>query len=280
MGILSIDTTMSLLAMVLVLVIGLGVGLIMGLTGAGGGMLAVPALVYTQHWTMQQAMPVALLAVSSGAVIGAIDGFRRKQVRYKAALLMALVGAPMTSIGVWLAQSMSQANLMLAFSAVLLIVVVRLLRQAAVQATLLQEVCNHDALARVSATTGRFEWTMKTAGVISIIGACSGFATGALGVGGGFIIVPLLRHFTNLSMQSAAATSLMVISLVGTVAVGSAVLHGAQLPLVFSVSFALSSIAGVVVGRRLARFLPAQWVQRLFALMLLCVAVSLLWKAL
>lgn len=269
---------MSFIAIALVVVIGLVVGLIMGLTGAGGGMLAVPALVYTQHWTMQQAMPVALLAVSSGAVIGAIDGFRRQQVRYKAATLMALVGAPMTTLGVWVAQGLSQASLMLAFSVVLLIVVVRLLRQAALQASLLHEVCNQDAVARVNLKTGRFDWNLKTAGVISIIGACAGFATGALGVGGGFIIVPLLRHFTNLSMQSAAATSLMVISLVGSVAVGSALLHGAQLPLAFSVSFALTSIAGVLLGRRLARFLPAHSVQRLFAVMLLCVAVSFLWK--
>ncbi len=264
---------MSLLAIVLVVVIGLVVGLIMGLTGAGGGMLAVPALVYTQHWTMQQAMPVALLAVSSGAVIGAIDGFRRKQVRYKAATLMALAGAPMTALGVWVAQGLSQASLMLAFSAVLLIVVLRLLRQAA-----LQQDCNHDAMARVNVKTGRFDWTLKTASVISVIGACAGFATGALGVGGGFIIVPLLRHFTNLSMQSAAATSLMVISLVGSVAVASALLHGAELPLVFSLNFAASSIAGVLLGRRLARFLPAHSVQRLFAAMLLCVALSFLWK--
>ncbi len=269
---------MSFIAIALVVVIGLLVGLIMGLTGAGGGMLAVPALVYTQGWTMQQAMPVALLAVSSGALIGAIDGFRRKQVRYKAATLMALVGAPMTTLGVWVAQGLSQASLMLAFSVVLLIVVVRLLRQATLQASLLREVCNQDAVARVNVKTGRFDWNIKTAGVISIIGACAGFATGALGVGGGFIIVPLLRHFTNLSMQSAAATSLMVISLVGSVAVGSALLHGAQLPLAFSVSFALTSIAGVLVGRRLARFLPAHSVQRLFAGMLLCVAVSFLWK--
>lgn len=269
---------MSLIAILLVVVIGLAVGLIMGLTGAGGGMLAVPALVYTQAWTMQQAMPVALLAVSSGAVIGAIDGFRRQQVRYKAATLMALIGAPMTALGVWVAQGLSQASLMLAFSAVLLIVVVRLLRQAALQASLVHEICNHDALARVNVKTGRFDWNLKTAGVISVIGACAGFATGALGVGGGFIIVPLLRHFTNLSMQSAAATSLMVISLVGSVAVGSAILHGAQLPLVFSASFAATSIIGVLLGRRLARFLPAHLVQRLFAVMLLCVALSFLWK--
>ena len=120
---------MSLIALLLILLIGAMVGLIMGLTGAGGGMLAVPALVYSQAWTMQQAMPVALLAVSLGALIGAIDGLRRGQVRYKAAILMALAGAPMTTFGVFVAQQMSQRSLMLAFSAVLVIVVIRLIVQ-------------------------------------------------------------------------------------------------------------------------------------------------------
>ena len=120
---------MSLLALLLIVLIGCLVGLIMGLTGAGGGMLAVPALVYSQGWTMQQAMPVALLAVSLGALIGAIDGLRHGQVRYKAATLMALAGAPMTTLGVLLAQKMSQPSLMLAFSVVLMIVVMRLIAQ-------------------------------------------------------------------------------------------------------------------------------------------------------
>lgn len=257
------------------ILIGIAVGLIMGLTGAGGGMLAVPALVYTQGWTMQQAMPVALLAVSLGALIGAIDGLRRRQVRYKAATLMALVGAPMTSLGVWVAKDMSQTTLMAAFSVVLMIVVFRLTRQALFTS---ENSINESAIALVNSSTGRFDWNLKTATVISVIGSCAGFATGTLGVGGGFIIVPLLRHFTNLSMQSAAATSLMVISLVGSVAVGSALLHGAQLPILFSVLFASTSVAGVLLGRRIANFLPSKTVQLIFATMLFCVALSFIWK--
>ncbi|MBY0573013.1 MAG: sulfite exporter TauE/SafE family protein [Undibacterium sp.] len=269
---------MTVFALALALIIGIAVGVIMGLTGAGGGMLAVPALVYSQAWTMQQAMPVALLAVSLGALIGAIDGFRRRQVRYKAATLMALVGAPMTSLGVWVAKQMSQRALMLAFSVVLLVVAVRLISQVrrSQSASLLE---NAHAVAKLNLSTGRFHWDLKTASVISVIGACAGFFTGLLGVGGGFIIVPLLRYFSNLSMQSAAATSLMVISLVGSVAVVSAVSHGVNLPLTFSIFFALSSVAGVLLGRRIANYLPSDVVQMIFAGLLLCVAISFLYRA-
>ena len=62
--------------MILVVVLGVLIGAIMGLTGAGGGILAVPLLVAGMHWSMQQAAPVALFAVASGAAVGAFDGFR------------------------------------------------------------------------------------------------------------------------------------------------------------------------------------------------------------
>lgn len=237
---------MTFFALILAMAIGIGVGLIMGLTGAGGGMLAVPALVYSQGRSMQQAMPVALLA------------------------------APMTSLGVLVAKNMSQRGLMLAFSVVLLIVVARLLFQ--IWKTQGDEG-KADAMACVNRQTGKFDWNLKTASIISVIGACSGFATGLLGVGGGFIIVPLLRHFTNLTMQSAAATSLMVITLVGSVAVSSAIFHGAQLPVAFSAMFALSSVVGVLLGRRIANYLPSNTVQMIFAGMLFCVAINFIVKA-
>ena len=43
---------------------GLAIGGLLGLTGAGGGILAVPALMSSQGWTVAQAAPVGLLAVT------------------------------------------------------------------------------------------------------------------------------------------------------------------------------------------------------------------------
>ena len=80
--------------------LGVVVGAVLGLTGAGGGILAVPALVVGLGWSMQQAAPVALIAVAGGAAVGAIEGFRRRLVRYRAAILMAATGIPVTFIGI------------------------------------------------------------------------------------------------------------------------------------------------------------------------------------
>jgi uncharacterized membrane protein YfcA len=50
--------------MLLASLFGVVMGLVLGLTGAGGGILAVPALVLGLGWSMTQAAPVALFAVA------------------------------------------------------------------------------------------------------------------------------------------------------------------------------------------------------------------------
>lgn len=267
---------MELLADVIVAVAGTAVGLIMGLSGAGGGILAVPVLVYTQTWGMQQAAPVALLAVTAGAMIGAADGLQKKLTRYRAALLMALAGAPATFAGVGLAQRLSQAWLMGSFALMMLLVALRLLRRAQAGPG---EDAQRPVAARINDYTGRFDWNLKSAGVIAAIGSMAGLVTGLLGVGGGFVIVPMLRHFTNASMQVAVATSLLVISLVGSMGIASALLHGAVLPPQISFVFASYTIAGMLLGRRLILRLPARAVQQLFGALLVLVAACLLYRA-
>ena len=263
------------LAMLLIILAGGAVGLVVGLTGAGGGILAVPALIYSQGWTMQQAMPVALLAVTVGAMIGAIEGFSKKLVRYRAGVVMAVAGSFPTWLGVQLAHRVSQYWLMLGFAAVLLMVAIRLYLQ-------IRQHADHDhdrhALANINAQTGRFHWTPATAAVIAGIGSIAGLSSGLLGVGGGFIIVPMLRHFTNVSIQGAVATSLFVISLVGMIGVGSAMLNGAELPLQLSAIFVATTVAGTMLARRVASYLPAKAVQMNFILLLLGVAFSLLYR--
>ena len=263
--------------------IGVPVGLIMGLTGAGGGMLALSALVLVLNWDMQIATPVALMAVTAGAYIGGIDGLRKKLVRYRAALLMALIGAPMAIAGVNVARMVSQKLLMVCFAIVLIWVATRLLKQNkqnSQNSCATEDEVERPVLARLNPLTGRFDWSMNTATVIASIGGVAGFMTGLLGVGGGFVIVPLLRHYSNVSMHAAVATSLMVIALVGTVGVGTALLHGVSLPAEFTTLFIASTILGMMLGRRLVARLPAVTVQKIFAILLLLVAVGMIGKAL
>ncbi len=257
------------------LLLGVLVGAVLGLTGAGGGILAVPALIVGMGWTMQQAAPVALIAVAGSAAIGALDGLRKGLVRYKAAALMVLAGLPFTSIGIRVASGLSQVWLLGLFAGVLLIVAVRLLRQSH-----RAEICNDKAWAHLDVASGRFQWTWSIAFLFASIGAITGFMTGLLGVGGGFVIVPALRRFTDLTMHGIIATSLMVIALVGSGGVIAAIAHGANLPLLVTTLFALATGFGMLLGRQLAARLVERHIQIGFSLVLMVVALGMSLKAL
>ncbi|GAC1411516.1 MAG: sulfite exporter TauE/SafE family protein [Burkholderiaceae bacterium] len=262
--------------MLISVILGVIVGGILGLTGAGGGILAVPALVVGMGWPMQQAAPVALIAVAGSAAIGAAEALRRCLVRYKAAVLMAVAGVPVTGVGIRVAQALPQRVLLGLFACVMLVVAARLFMQAR-QAT--QDADREYRLAQINPATGRFTWTWPTAVLLAAIGAATGFMTGLLGVGGGFVIVPMLRRFTNVSMHGIVATSLLVIALVGFGGVITSVAHGTTFPMALTVYFTLATAVGMLLGRLLSSRLSARHVQMGFAGVLVVVALGLLIKA-
>lgn len=260
--------------MAISLILGILVGAVLGLTGAGGGILAVPVLVAGMGWSMQQAAPVALVAVVGGAVIGALEGLRKRLVRYRAAILMAVTGVPFTAVGLHVAQVLPQRWLMGLFGITMLFVGVRLLMQRHELASMSLEVSMR-TVGRIDPKTGRFQWSWGTGFLLGSIGAFAGFLTGLLGVGGGFVIVPMLRRFTNVSMHGVVATSLMVIALVGTGGIVVALTNGAVMPVKATVLFALATALGMVVGRQLSSRLSGHHVQRGFAVVLITVAIGL-----
>lgn len=266
--------------MLTALILGLLVGAAMGITGAGGGVLAVPALVTGLGLSMQQAAPIALIAMVGSAGSGALEGLRHQLVRYRAAMLIALFSLPFTTLGIRGAHALPQTTLMRVFVVVMLISAVRSFRQASTAGAATDTGSSLCGLGPIDIQTGRFIWSPKTATVLASIGAIAGFMAGLLGVGGGFVIVPMLRRFTQLSIHSAVATALLIIALVslgGVVISGLA--GGMHVPLQITAMFALASIAGMLVSRHFAHRLSAAQVQRAFAVLLIIVGIGLGWKS-
>jgi len=260
----------------IVVALGVLIGAIMGIMGAGGGILAVPVLVQGLHWSMQQAAPVALVAVAAGALVGTLDGFKHRLVRYKAAILMATCGIPMTHQGQQWAHALPQHVLMGGFSALMLMVAWRFYQQARLASHASDDVLT---LAFISDATGKFIWTPLTALVLGGIGLFTGLMTGLLGVGGGFLIVPLMRRLTNLALPSIVATSLFLIFMVSTGGVINAVLAGAALPWFETSTFVAAMVSGMFTGRHLSRRLNPKQVQLGFSLLLLALSLSMMFKA-
>src|SRR5579872_6961946 len=110
--------------------LGAVVGIILALTGAGGAILAVPLLLFILHLSMQEAAPVALLAVGLSAALGALIGLRGGIVRYRTAALMATTGILSTPVGIWAAHRVPNGPLTSLFAIVLALVAIRMYRQA------------------------------------------------------------------------------------------------------------------------------------------------------
>jgi uncharacterized membrane protein YfcA len=259
---------------------GLMIGMVLGLTGAGGGILAVPALVLGMGWSLPQATPVALLAVGLAAALGAADGLRKGLVRWRAALLMASMGILFSPLGVRLSHVLPHTILMTLFAVAMFAASARMLQQrntAALSAcgdaggmTTLDKNC------MLAPQTGRLNWTLPCASTLAGIGSLSGLLTGMLGVGGGFLIVPAFKQWTNIQMHGIVATSLLVVALVSLGATASALQAGAHINATGAM-FIGAAVSGMALGRYLAPRLPGRSLQTCFALLSIAVALYLLW---
>jgi uncharacterized membrane protein YfcA len=95
------------------------------------------------------------------------------------------------------------------------------------------------------------------------------------GIGGGFLIVPALVLITRMGVHRAVATSLLIISAIGSSGAVSALLHGAlawQALLPFTVGGALAMIAGRLLAERMA----GPRLQKVFAFAIFGVGVGML----
>jgi hypothetical protein len=248
--------------------IGLGaiIGAILALTGAGGGILAVPLLVFGLGLSMVQAAPIGLLAVGLAAGVGALLGLRQGVVRYRAAAFIAGIGIVVAPLGLWLAHRLPNLPLTLAFSALLLYVSARIFTTA------LRELRHGHAAPRaevlpcvLNPLQGRLRWTLPCARALAFTGMLSGLLSGLLGVGGGFVIIPALTRYTNLDMKSVVATSLAVIALVSAGSVATATLAGVMYWSV-GAPFAGGAVLGLIAGRQIAGYLAGPRLQQMFAI--------------
>jgi uncharacterized membrane protein YfcA len=262
-----------------VLSLGLAIGLVLGATGAGGGILSVPLLTIVLKLDVNQAGPIGLLAVAFASSIAAILGLREGIVRYKAAALMAVVGLMMSPLGFSLAQKLPNEPLVALFAVVLTWVAIRMWRNSA-PATALDENLKSAASTfscEQNTSTGKFIWTLPCTRALSFTGGLAGLLSGLIGVGGGFIIVPSLKANTTLNMRSIIATSLAVIALVSAGGVVMATTLG-TLNWSIGLPFSLGTVLGMLGGRYFAKHVPQKILSRSFSCLALLAAALMLLK--
>ena len=212
--------------------LGLVVGLVIGTLGGGGGVLAVPALVYALGQDARAATTGSVVIVGVVSAVGVLTRLRDRSVDWRTGIVFGLVGVPAAWAGTLLNRVVLQPVLLLSFSALTLaIAVLLLLRSAPARAPAAGSVGSVGAAGTVGSTgsdgsdgsVGSTDDTAATtvlapprrlvrAAQVVVSGAVVGFLTGFLGVGGGFLVVPALAIVLGLAMPAAIATSLLVLT--------------------------------------------------------------------
>jgi uncharacterized membrane protein YfcA len=265
------------------LLLGILVGLVLGLTGAGGSIFAVPLLVIGLELDLTEATPVALLAVFGATAFGALMALRAGHVCHRAALMIGVAGSVATPAGVYLASRASQHVVYLAFAAVMLIVAARMFLQARTRSgpTAAAPPPDHEPIAAVCSRdpqSQRLGWTSRCALMLGLSGVGTGILSGALGIGAGFVIVPSLRAATSLSMTSVVATSLLAIAIISGSAVGSHLLHGNRIPWLVATPFLIGALLGMWAGRILIARISGARLQQSFAALMAAAALVMAYR--
>jgi len=227
---------------------------VLGVLGAGGAILAVPALVYFFEIPAREATHLSLGIVGLVAFAGVVQSWGSKSVDLRATLRFFIP----SSIGVvlarrWLVPAIPKEMdfiLMLAFALLMLGAARAMLRK--------------DGGASREAPVSVFQFATRSFAV--------GLVTGLLGAGGGFLIVPILTLWGGLEFRAAAATSLAVIflnSAIGFIG-GWTPAAATRLPIFFG--FVGFSLVGLLASRRIARGLDAGRLRRGFGYFLVLVA--------
>ena len=245
--------------MLLAIPFGLLIGLIVGAVGGGGAILALPVLVYVLDEPVSPASTASLIVVAIAAAVGAGSMARNGQVCWRIALTFSVPAAIGALAGTIASNGVSGAVLVLAFVPVMLV---------AAGATWQRAESGH-ADAERSCPEIRASHVL---GVGVLVGALTGF----FGVGGGFVIVPVLTLMFGVTFRHAVATSLIVISVTGMAALVSHLATGASLDIPVTAVLAGATAIGALTGTLIGEKLPQRVLGKGFAFVVTAVALFLL----
>ncbi len=265
---------------------GLAVGFISGMFGIGGGFLMTPLLIFVG---ISPAVAVASVSahISASSFSGALSYWRRNAVDVALAMVLLVGGILGSGGGVWLftvLRSLGQLDIAIGLSYVLLLSVVGgLMVTESIRAMMRAQRGGPVELRRPGAHTWihglpfkiRFKRSKIYVSAIPVlmIGFTIGFVGAVMGIGGGFLLVPMLIYMLRVPTATVLGTS-MVLTFV-TMA-SATVMHAVTNHLVDAVLALILMIGGVIGAQFGARTGQAMRGERLrFLLGLLVLAVGL-----
>src|SRR5262252_2665363 len=267
----------------LILAMGLAVGFISGMFGIGGGFLMTPLLIFIG---IAPAVAVASVAshIAASSLSGAIAYWRRRAIDPALAAVLLVGGGGGTALGVstfTYLRSLGQLDLMIALSYVVLLTTVGVLMLwegfRAILRTrrgVLPPRRTHNWVHALPLKM-RFKRSKIYLSVIPvvIVGVVIGFIGAIMGIGGGFILVPILIYLLRVPTSTVIGTS-MVLTLVTMVF--ATMLHAVTNHLVDAVLaliLMVGGVAGAQFGARAGAKIRGEQLRLLLGLLVLAVGL-------
>lgn len=286
-------------------VVGVVIGIMSGLLGIGGGTVMVP--IFRLAFGMSPVMSTAtsLFAIIPTSISGAASHIKHKTCIPSLGVAAGIGGALTSPLGVWLAQIspawmiMVAAALIIGWSAVKMLSKAFKLRsqkraeqhkepKSAIQMdeaaleragdAAANDDAPEDSAARPATTSvndpAPRKLTRKQLLIGAAIGLGAGVASGYVGVGGGFIMVPLMLSLIGIEMRQASGTSLIAVMILAIPGVVEQALLG-NINYTAGIAIVVGSIPGAVIGARLVRVVPELALRFVFGGFLIVAAIIL-----
>jgi uncharacterized protein len=271
-----------------ILGMGFGVGFLSGMFGIGGGFLLTPLLIF---YGIPPGVAVATTSsqIAASSFSGALLNWRRRTLDAKMGLVMLPGGLIGTAAGVYLFSAlrrMGQQDFVVSASYVILL--------ASVGAIMLAESVRALRTAPAARRSGQHNWIhglplkmrfrQSRLYISAIPPLMLGFAVGVLsavmGVGGGFVMVPVMVYLFGMPTNVVVGTSLFEVLFV---TIAATVLHAVDnytVDTVLAAILILGGVVGVQYGVRVGAGMRGEQLRFFLALLIVAVAARLLYQML
>ena len=263
---------MDILEIVVAIIAGLAIGVLSGTLGIGGGTVMVPVFKLGFGLSAIGATATSLFAIIPTSVTGAITHLRQKTCVPKLGVLAGIAGACMSPIGVQLASMSPGWAIMLAAAIVIIYSSFTMLKKA-LKAPKRKAPSRKSGAKAVPEPLPDIDLGKKVYLGLPI-GAVAGLVAGYVGVGGGFLMVPMFLSLLGLDMKRASGSSLVAIGILCVPGAVLQILYG-NVAIITAIAVVAGSIPGAVLGAKAAKYIPERELRFAFAGVLFVAAVLL-----
>jgi hypothetical protein len=225
-------------------------GVVMGLLGGGGSILAVTTLTYVAEQDAKVAIATSLLVVGVTALFATVQHARNGNIEWRTGFIFSVAAMVGGYLGGKSAAWFDGSTLLVLFASMMAIAGFAMVRPKK---------------ALKPRKTGLPIWLIVIEGIVV------GYATGLVGAGGGFLVVPALVILGGMEMHKAVGTGLLVISMKSIAAFGGHIQH-VDVDWQFAIVTTCLAISGSFFGTQLSSKVPAAQLKKGFGWFVLCMA--------